>query len=282
MDLGDYYGKSFEGFKKNPNIAAPALVLNVISIVLGFILGIIMFFMLVGNDFLTTGLMSENMTSLPSAGSLFLIFIASVIILVIIALIQIFVYASTIGMSKRVIMGDRPELNVALKYGKKYFLKILAVSIIIGILMALMCIPLALGIFLDYTYNLGFILTAIGGLITAIGIIVIWLLVIFAYQSIVVGKKSIIGSLKESLKLLKKRPFEIVIVLIINAVILVIIGLVVFVLNLFLGIIPILGGFLGAIISLAVNTLTFPYFTMVLTYLYMDVKGVLPEEEYVH
>jgi len=26
MDLSEYYGKSFEGFKKNPNIAAPALV----------------------------------------------------------------------------------------------------------------------------------------------------------------------------------------------------------------------------------------------------------------
>jgi hypothetical protein len=282
MDLGDYYNKSFEGFKKNPNIAAPALVLNVLTYALSFVVGIIIFFMLASNDFFTTDQISQNMTNLPSTSFILLLGLIFIALVIILALISILVNASTIGMSKRVIMGDRPELNVALKYGKKYFLKILAVSIIICILMALMCIPLGLGLALDYMYNLGFILTAIGGLITAIGIIVIWLLVIFAYQSIVVGKKSIIGSLKESFKIFKKRPFEIVIVLIINAVILLIIGLVVGVINLFLGIIPILGMILGAIISIAVNTLTFPYFTMVLTYLYMDVKGALPEQDYVH
>ena len=277
MDLGDYYSKSFEGFKKNPNIAAPALVLNVLTYVLSFVVAIIIFFMLAGNDFLTTGQISQNMTSLPSTSTILLVGPLFIVLVIVLALISCFVYASTIGMSKRVILGDRPGLNTAMEYGKKYFLKILAVSIIIGILMVLMFIPLGLGLALDYMYNLGFILTAIGGLITIIGLIAIGLLLIFAYQSIVVGEKSIIGSLKESFQLFKKRPFEIIIVLIINAIILIIIGLVVGVLNLFLGIIPILGMILSFIISIAVNTLTFPYFTMVLTYLYMDVKEVLPE-----
>ncbi|HML04578.1 MAG TPA: hypothetical protein VK426_02290, partial [Methanobacterium sp.] len=72
MDLSEYYGKSFEGFKKNPNIAAPALVLNILIYVLTFVVVIITVFMFAGTGFLTTGQISP-MTSLPSTSTILLL-----------------------------------------------------------------------------------------------------------------------------------------------------------------------------------------------------------------
>lgn len=282
MDIGDYYYKSFKGFKENPNLAVPSLVLNVLIYIIVFLGAFFSILMLAGSGYFSAGSITPNMLSNITAGSVILFALMIIVFGVIIGLISSFVYAATIGMSKRIIVGERPGLNVGLDYGKKYFLKIFIVSILLGILGLITFIPLILGVILDYMYGLGFILSLIGGIITVIGLIVLSLFFIFTYQSIVLGKKSIIGSLKKSMKLFRKNIFEVIIVLIINAVIAIGVGIIISLINTVLGFIPILGIILGIIINIVAYSLMYPYLTLVLTYLYLDTNEELPAQEFYH
>jgi hypothetical protein len=203
------------------------------------------------------------------------------VIVIISWIISSFMYAAIIGMSKRVVFGEKPDLGVALKYGKKYLLKILAVNFIFGILVLITVIPFVIGLILiiaDPTNGLSILGLIIGGLITLILLAVVYLFFIFTFQSVIIGKKSIIGSFKDSFKTVKKNFFEVVVVLVINLVIIGAISLVTAFITSFLGIIPVVGMILGVIISILVNSLILPYFTLVLNYLYMDIKNMMPEE----
>lgn len=269
MDIGDYYSKSFDGFAKNPNLAIPAFLGNVIIYVAVFLASIISFLVIAG-----PGLLNGNTISPDSVnyGSALTITVIIALIVLIMGITYSFIYAATIGMSRRIIEGEKPKLDVGLKYGRKYLLKIFLVSIILGILWILASIPIALGLIINYIYHTGFILTIIGLLVTLALYVLVGMLFIFTYQSVVIGKKSVLGSFKDSFKVFKKRIFEVVVVLIINAVIIGVINLGLFFAGAILGIIPIIGTIFSAILSIVIGTLILPYFTLVLTYLYMDLK----------
>ncbi|MBI5680591.1 MAG: hypothetical protein HZC47_06855 [Methanobacterium sp.] len=269
MDIGDYYSNSIEGFRKNPKLAVPVLVGYIGMYVIALILGLIVIVALFGMGSLSTGQFNINSMNYTSIGTLFVFYLA---ILVIIFVISCCIAAATIGMSKKIINGEKPELDAGLKSIKKYIIKIALVSIIFGLILVVFTLPVVAGIAVDYMYGLFPALTIIGGLVAVCLWIVTYILFMFTYQSIIVGKKSVIGSIKDSVKVLKKNLLEVIVVLVINAVILLGIGALMFFINMFLGLIPIVGAFIGLILSLIVNSLTYPYFTLVLTYLYMDKK----------
>jgi hypothetical protein len=87
-------------------------------------------------------------------------------------------------------------------------------------------------------------------------------------QSIVIGKKSIIGSIKESIKVFMKNKLQVFLVAIINLAIAIGISFV-------LGLIPFVGSILNALTGIILT----PYFALVVTYLYMDVKDEIPSYE---
>lgn len=272
MDIGDYYSKSINGFTKNPNIAIPILIFNILIYGVTFIGTIIMVFAFLGPNFLSNGNISPYMANIPDMGTIALFSIVLLVACIVLFLIYSFVNAATIGMAKKIINGEKPELSVGLKAGKKYFVKIFVISIIMVILGVLTWIPLFIGLLVDRMYGLWPTLTIIGALITIIAYIALFFIFIFTYQSIVVGKKSVISSIKDSVKLIRKNLLEVLVVLIINAVILIGINALMFFVNMFLGIIPIVGAIISMILSIIVSSLTYPYFTLVLTYLYMDKK----------
>lgn len=271
MDIGDYYSKAFKGFTDNPNLAIPTLVGTVLINIMIFIVAMVAFLIFLGPELLNNGSISPDTINY---GSIATVLILAALVVIITGIIYSFIYASTIGMSKRIIEGEKPELNIGLKYGKKYLVKIFLVSIIIAILFILASIPIIAGIILDYTYGLVFILTIIGFLISLILYIVISMIFIFTYQSIVVCKKSVMSVFKDSINVFKKRPFEVLVVLIINGLIIGCINIGLLFIGAFLGLIPLIGSLLNVAITIVVNTLVLPYFTMVLTYLYMDIKGM--------
>ncbi|MGB9936801.1 MAG: hypothetical protein ACPK7O_03720 [Methanobacterium sp.] len=278
MDIGDYYYKALNGFTNNPNLAIPTLVGNVLIYVTMFIVGTVSFLIFIGPELLNSSYISPDTFNY---GTITTIIILIAIMAIIIGIIYSFIYASTIGLSKRIIEGQKPQLSIGLRYGKKFFVKLFLISIIMAILFILASIPLIAGIILDYTYGFTFLLTIIGMLISLALWVVIALIFVFTYQSIVVSKKSVIGAFKDSIYAFKKRLFEVIVVLIINGLIIGIISIALFLLGTFLSFIPLIGSLISAIINIIVNTLMFPYFILVLTYLYMDIKE-MPMTDYVH
>ena len=258
MDIGDYYSRSFNDFKKNLNIAIPSLV----GIVLTFV--IIIVAVLLGVFGAYFGSVNGNLAS-PN-----LILVALFVLLIGIAIILSlfigsFIYAATIGMAKKIIEGKKPDLDVAWKYGKKYFLKILAVFIIIFILYFLLAIPAFLGlILLSISSSIGLVILVLGIIILIVGAIFMALALMVVNQSIVVGEKSIIGAIKDSYKLFMKNKLQVFLVGLINLVIGIAVSS--------LGFIPYIGGILNVIAEI----ILIPYFALVVTYLYMDLKNKLP------
>ncbi|MGF7118871.1 hypothetical protein [Methanobacterium oryzae] len=281
MDIGDYYSKSINGFTKNPLLAVPAFVGNILIYIITYGAMFLGIFSLYGSNIFDYSQNSTSALNNPDIGTSSMFLGVMIIVLIITWIISSFISSATIGMSKRIVLGERPDLGVALKYGKKYLLIILAVSFIFGILVAITIMPLIIGIILiavDPSSGLGIVGLIIGGLITLILMMFIFLFFIFIFQSVIVGKKSLIGSFKDSYKTVKKNIFEVIVVLIINALIIGTISIIVALITSFLGIIPIIGLILGIIISIIVNSVIFPYFTLVLNYFYMDLKGVIPEK----
>ncbi len=281
MDIGGYYSKSINGFTKNPLLAVPAFVGYLLISVITYGALFLGIFSLYGSDLYNYSQNSTSALNTPDLGASLMFLGVMVIVLIMTWIISGFMNAATIGMSKKIIFGKRPDLGDALKYGKKYLLKILAVSFIFGVLAVITMIPLLLGAILiavDPNNGLSILGLIIGGLISVILLIGVYLFFIFIYQSVIIGKKSIIGSFKDSYKVVRKNIFEVIVVLIINALIIGAISFVVGLISAFLGIIPIIGMILGIIISIIVNSLIFPYFTLVLNFLYMDLKNMIPEE----
>lgn len=280
MDLSSYYSESINGFTKNPLLAAPTAVGYVLIYVFTFILTFLWIFGFYGSDILNYS--NSTMTSTPDLGAIWILMGIVALIFIITWIITSFIYAATIGMSKKIVLGEKPELDAALKYGKKYLLKILGVYIVEFILSAAASIPLILGIILLITYpgnSLSILGMMIGGLISVLLFIGIFVFFIFTYQSVVVGKNSIIGSFKESYKLVKKNFFDVLVVLIINALIMGTVIFLTFFINLFIGIIPFIGWIISTIISVIIYSITLPYFTLVLNYFYMDMKDMIPDIE---
>lgn len=261
MDIGDYYSRSFNDFKENLNIVIPSLV--------GIVLMLIIIFGAVFLGIFGAYFNSNTNLAAPDLTMVTLIFVLIAIAVLIGILINVFVYAATIGMAKKIIERKKPDLSVALKYGKKYFLKILAVSIIIVFLYFLLAIPALLGaILLNISSMIGWIVLILGIIIFIVGAIILALALFVVNQSIIVGEKSIISAIKESYKLFMKNKLQIFLVALINFVIGVAVGLI--------GYIP----YVGWLLNILAEIVLIPYFALVVTYLYMDLKGKLPEYGY--
>ena len=277
MDIGSYYSRSIDLFAKNPMLAVPTLIGYILIYAITFIATLFLIFGVYGFNFMDY---SPSFSS-PDWGVIWLSVGIIIVIGIITWIISSMIYAATIGMSKKIISGKSPDLGNGWKYIKKNLLKILGIYILEFLLALAACIPIILGVaaVIFYPDNFLSIIGAfIGGLITLILIIAILIFLIFTYQSAIVGKKSIIGSLKESYKLVRKNFFDIIVVLIINAFVIGTIMTLLLFFNIIIGLIPFIGGIITAIIGIIVYTIIFPYFTLVLTYLYMDIKDMLPKE----
>ncbi len=270
MDVGDYYSRSFDNLKDNLNIAVPSLVGTVLTFIIMAIIVLIIMFGFIGTNAFFNGVITPE--NVPNISIMAVLISAALLFIfgIITALIYSFIYAATIGMAKKVIEGGRPDLEVAWKKGKKYFIKIFVVSIITALIGIVLAIPFILGIILfNISDILGIIVSMLGILIFIVGLILLALGLMFVNQAIVIGKKSVIGSIKSSFKLFMKNKLKVFLVGIINFAIALGISFV-------LGLIP----FVGSILNILAGIILTPYFVLVITYLYMDIKGISPVDEY--
>lgn len=267
MDVAEYYSKSFKDFKENLNIAIPSLVGVVLTVVIMGIAGLIIIVGFLGVQTFISGIDYPGYVPNVSLTAVLISLLILIVVLILSLVINSFVYAATVGMAKKMLLGEKPGLDVAWEKGKKYFINILLVSIIAGIIAALLVVPLFLGIILfSVSYFVGLVITILGVLILIFGFITLAMAFLVVNQSIVIGKKSIMGSIKDSVHVLMRNKLQVFLVTIINFVIAVGISFI-------FGLIPIVGWFLNILAGILMT----PYFVLVLTYLYMDVKDELPQ-----
>lgn len=259
MDVSDYYTKSFESLKENLNIVIPSLVGTVLVFAVVFIVILLTVFGALGLGFDVSRLSPAMIGTLIA-----ILFLTSIVV----GLILSFVSAATIGMAKKIIKTKTADLDVAWKSGKKYFIRVFLVKIIIALAALILSIPLFLGLFLMISnQKIGFVVLAIGAIILLIGVILLGLSFLVVEQSIVVGKRSVIDSLRDSFEIFWSNKLAVFLVFVINIAIAVGISWI-------LGLIPYIGSILNMIVSIVLT----PYFILVLTYLYMDLKGRIPPE----
>lgn len=270
MDIGDYYSRSFDDLKENMNIVIPSLVGTVLIILIVLAAALIIMFGFLGSQSFISGMIAPE--SIPEMTLTTVIISVLVIIAAVVLLLVInsFIYAATVGMAEKILEGQKPDLEVAWKKGKTYFINILAVSIITVLIAAVLSLPFILGLILfNVSDVLGLVVTVLGVVILTVGIILLSLAFMVVNQSIVIGKKSIIGSIKDSIDVFMKNKLKVFLVAIINLAIAIGISFV-------LELIP----FVGSILSMLVGIILTPYFILVITYLYMNIKEKLPDQGY--
>ena len=271
-----YWGllfSSIQWISENPKLALPTLFEQIFIMIITFLAMILLFFSVLGPEFLTTGKISANSTNLTALVVPFIIF--SIILMISSLIISSYVSAATVGMSKSIVFGEKPDLGLGFRNGNKYFLKIIAVSIIRLILLMVSAIPLISGVFADYAYGIAPALTLIGVLVSLVLWVVTMILLIFTSQSIVVCGESVIGSIKDSIRVLRENISDVIIVIVINIIIVFCIVFVFVIINTLLSFIPIVGSLLSIILQVIVACLITPFLTLVLTYVYMDKKGLI-------
>jgi hypothetical protein len=121
MDIGDYYSRSFKGFTNNPKLALPTLLQYVILFVITFVAMALLLFSTLGTEFLTTG--KINASSTDFAALIIPFSLVYLVVLISSLIISSYMSAATLGMSKSIINGERPDLGVGFRNGNKHFLK---------------------------------------------------------------------------------------------------------------------------------------------------------------
>ncbi len=271
MDIGDYYSKSIESFRRNWKITVPSIVASILTVLL-FIVG---FFGVMATLSPNLSIMWNFAPPIFSQINLNTLFTAGLILLIIellIFVINAFRTAATVGMAKQIIMDGSANLDIAWKDGIKYFPKIFVVSIIKMILMVIVAAPLILSFYLLFNKMIlgGISLLLAGSLIFFIGYILISLIFFVFNQSVVVGQKSVIGSIKDSYHIFWNNKLTVFLVALINGVISLVIGFILGII--FTPLALVAGPFATQIAGLLVSIILVPYFALVMTYMYMELK----------
>ena len=271
MNIGDYYSKSVESFRRNWKITVPSIVASILTVLL-FIVG---FFGVIATlspnlssiwNFTPAIFSQINLNTVLTAGLILLI------IEILIYIINAFRTAATVGMAKQIVMNGSASLDSAWKDGIKFFPKIFVVSIIKIILTAIVTIPLILGVYLIFSNAIisGISLLLIGSIVFLIGYVLISLIFFVFNQSIVVGQKSIVDSIKDSYHIFWNNKLTVFLVALINGVISLVIGFILGIVLMPLTVVT--GPFATQIAGLLVSIILVPYFALVMTYMYMELK----------
>ena len=271
MNIGDYYSKSVESFRRNWKITVPSIVASILTALL-FIVGFFGVMATLSPNLssiwnFTPAIFSQiNLNTVLTAGLILLI------IEILIYIINAFRTAATVGMAKQIVMDGSASLDIAWKDGIKFFPKIFVVSIIKIILTAVVTVPLILGFYLIFSNAIisGISLILIGSIVFLIGYVLISLIFFVFNQSIVVGQKSIVDSIKDSYHIFWNNKLTVFLVALINGVISLVIG---FILGIVLmPLTAVTGPFATQITGLLVSIILVPYFALVMTYMYMELK----------
>ncbi len=271
MDIGNYYSKSIESFRRNWKITVPSIVASILTVLL-FIVGFFGVMATLSPNLSIIGNVTPSIFSQINSNTLLTAGLILLIIEILIYIINAFRTAATVGMAKQIIMDGSASLDIAWKDGIKFFPKIFVVSIIKTVLTALVAIPLILSFYMLFNNMIlsGISVFLIGSIIFLIGYILISLIFFVFNQSIVVGQKSVIGSIKDSYNIFWNNKLTVFLVALINAIISLGIG---FILGIILMPLTwVAGPFASQIAGLLVSIILVPYFALVMTYMYMELK----------
>jgi len=199
-----YFTESFKTLWKQPIIVIPLLI----NVIVSFISLMIADFASSGNpliqEYAATGAIASF--SLESFYPLIAIYAVALIISF---LISSFFYAGAIGMIYDVVRKKKTSLKAMVDYGKKFFLRLIGINIVLGLLsMAGITIAL-LPLLIDQTW-LTFILT----LILGIAFVLFMILFLLSNIYLIIQNKGVLASISKSFSVIKKNYFRFILLII--------------------------------------------------------------------
>ncbi|WNY28425.1 hypothetical protein MmiEs2_06100 [Methanimicrococcus stummii] len=267
FSLNTILSKGWDDFKSNPILLVPGLLAGSLSIIFAVVLFWAMFGDIMQAIAMTSSSTASTMFLDPNYFDSFidsfnvvrflLIFIVSMILLVI---VSVFIEAGLTGMAKEAVEKGTTTFGDFLSYGAKYFLKFLAYSIVIGIIVGIPVAIIAI-IFIAFIA----VIVATGSIALAILayfvfliliIIVALIVTLFFYfipYAIVIDEMGVMDSISKSYRIFMDNKGDVFIFILIVGIISFAVSFVVGIFTGILGIIPIVGAILSLIISIIVT-----------------------------
>jgi hypothetical protein len=222
MDVGAILSKSFNLYKRNPNLILPHLIEYILDMLLLFILiviGVVVLLLALGSLSIAS-VMSLMQGPTPFLLIIFAIF-AMVTFFLAVLVLSAFARAAIIGMVVEAEKNGKTSLGTGIESAKKHGLGILgyilAISFIPAIVIGAIVFVGAVGaIFLGEMGGSGTGLASIAFtiflfLLLLIAFIIIYVLALFSPQKIVIENLGVIDGIKASFGFVKKYPTEVVI-----------------------------------------------------------------------
>lgn len=190
--IGTILSKGWDDLKANPVLIAPGVLTMLFTYIFIFALVLVLLtqFMSAGDLFMNSGGVdpayfdSLNFDSV-NIGLIVAVFLVAVILLI---LVSSFISAGLTGMAKEAVTTGKTSLSDLWAYGKKYFLKMLGLTIILGIIMAIL--GLIVGLILLIIFMIPMILfMSLGSMAGAIGFVLFYLLflIVFIFAVILIS-----------------------------------------------------------------------------------------------
>jgi len=144
--LEDILRNGFLTWRKNLNIAVPFLLSSIINLLLIVIFITIIYFFL--NPFQSSFATASYGRYSPLSSINWLLLLLDILLvisfLIIMSIISSFFYAGAIGMSKKAIETGKTTLDDMIEYGKKKFITIFLINLLIFIFVLIICLILAI------------------------------------------------------------------------------------------------------------------------------------------
>lgn len=263
--LGTILSKGWEDFKRNPVLIIPGIITNLLTYIILFV----MIFALIDAFIPLTTLFGMDLAALDAYMNAMTVdnihfgrfAIITLVMLIVFMLISVFLTAGLTGMAKEAVRANKTSLGDLWTYGKKYFLRMLGLYIVIFV--ALMIYAVVIGVVLGFLIGAAVDLSG-SSMIASLGMILIILIALilgilfaliiyFAPYALVLDDLGVIDSLRKSYRLFMDNKAEVFIFVIALALINIIISIVISVISFVLALIPIVGIFLMAIIDIVVT-----------------------------
>ncbi|MDV0444988.1 hypothetical protein MmiAt1_05400 [Methanimicrococcus sp. At1] len=266
-DINFILKKGFDDVKKNPIMALPFIILGLIEFILVTLFGVYFTISFFEKSGIMTSMMENpelyidpdyilNMFGNIPSGTITMFFVLGLVILVVVVLATAFLRAGLIGMSKEAILSGKTNFSDMMRYGKKYFLKELGLSVLIYLILFIPSILIGIigGAAAVYasvaSTSIIFMLLMI---LYFVYLIICAFLFYFAEYALIYDDFGIIDSLKRSYHIFTENKSAVVIFVLVMLIVYFVVSLLMWLLGIILAFIPMVGILLYGIIELVVS-----------------------------
>ncbi len=257
--IGTILSKGWDDLKTNPVLIAPGILTMLVTYIFVFALLLVLItqFMpsldvFMGSEPIDPAYFDSLNFDSINIGLVLAVFLVGIILLI---LVSSFITAGLTGMAKEAVTTGKTSLSDLWAYGKKYFLKVLGLTIIIGIIMGVLAVIVGIILLIIFMIpmilfmSLGSVAGAIGFILFYVLFLIVFILAVilisapfyFATYALVIDNYGIFESISKSWNLFMANKKEVLYFVIVIVFISLAVSLVLQILGFVLAFIPIVG-----------------------------------------